>query len=196
MSAQKKNIFYSWRVLLASIGLMSFYILPLLPVFETSAITPQTLRWSVLVAGLLMVLLLTICVKYTPSTNQDLSLLNSNNFIMNVRKETASQLWLSIQKNPPLIIFFLSFVFYVMTLFNHHFCSKTVPYQWWGAVKQCFIREIWTHVSLMFWKTTDFQDFRQHWFRGTWIHSFYNKYEFYIFRGPQMAGNKKMRTRT
>lgn len=109
-SAQKKNVFYSWRAFMQSVGLMCFYILPLLPVFETSAITPQTLRWSALVAGCLLVVLLTICVKNTPASNKHFSQPSDNNFAKIIEKESASGLWLCIRNNPPLLQFFSSFI--------------------------------------------------------------------------------------
>ena len=119
-SAKEKNTIYSWRALMMSIGLMSFFVLPLLPIFESSAITPETLRWSALVAGVLLTVLLTICLKKLPSSNNKSQLLSgpflSESLLpgarstVKIEKESALQLWLSICNNPPLLLFFAAFI--------------------------------------------------------------------------------------
>lgn len=109
-TSQEKTTFYSWRALMSSVGLMSFFILPLLPVFETSAITPETLRWSAIVAGCLLAVLLIICITKLPSSNNESESSSRSSIIL--QKESASQLWRSIRKNTSLLLFFSSFICY------------------------------------------------------------------------------------
>lgn len=64
--SQDKSKIYSLRALAIYLGGMLFFVLPLLPFFETNEFTPQTLTWSVLAAGLLMLPLLYISAKAAP----------------------------------------------------------------------------------------------------------------------------------
>ena len=61
--AKGKNKIYSLRAVASYVGLFLFFIVPLLPFFETSEFTPTTLAWSVVIAALLMVPILYICLK-------------------------------------------------------------------------------------------------------------------------------------
>lgn len=65
-AADKSRIF-SVRSIAAYIGLLLFYLVPLMPFFESSEITPQTLKWTVVSAGLLMIPALFYCVSHTPN---------------------------------------------------------------------------------------------------------------------------------
>ena len=62
-SSEAKAKIYSFRNIANYSGWLLFYSVPLLPVFESRAITPDTLHVSVLAAGLLMVPLLLISLK-------------------------------------------------------------------------------------------------------------------------------------
>ena len=111
ISSQDNTRFYSWRTLMASIGLMAFFVLPLLPVFETTAITPETLRWSVFVAGCLLTVLVVICVRKLPASNSPIISSSSGDASeARLKKESVTQIWLSIRHNPSLLLFLLAFV--------------------------------------------------------------------------------------
>ena len=66
-SAQEKTRLFSFRAAAVYVGLIVFYAIPLLPVFETSDITPEVLRISVIMAVMVMVVCLYGCLKFTPS---------------------------------------------------------------------------------------------------------------------------------
>ena len=66
-SSKGKNKIYSWRTMSVVLGTLLFYLVPLLPFFETNEFTPQTLQWGVIAAGLLMLPALYFCVKSTPN---------------------------------------------------------------------------------------------------------------------------------
>ena len=52
------------------LGGLLFYAMPLLPWFESTEFTPETLKWSVMAAGLLMLPMLYLCVKTVPEKSQ------------------------------------------------------------------------------------------------------------------------------
>lgn len=64
---KSKNRLYSFRLCSGYIGSALFFTVPLLPIFENNDITPETLRWSVSLAILLMILSLVACIRYVPS---------------------------------------------------------------------------------------------------------------------------------
>ena len=65
-----KTKIYSMRVGAGNIGLSVFYIIPLLPLFQTSDITPETLHWCAIVGVLLILPCLTICILRVPSGHE------------------------------------------------------------------------------------------------------------------------------
>ena len=65
-TSQEKTKIYSLRAAAGWIGMLLFYMVPFLPMFETQAFTPQTLYWAVLGTGCLMLPLLYLCVRTTP----------------------------------------------------------------------------------------------------------------------------------
>ena len=81
-TAQAKNKIFSIRNMTFYSGLLLFYAMPLLPIFETRDITPETLKVSVISASLLMFPLLVICLKFTPDSGfsqvRNQTLLGSN----------------------------------------------------------------------------------------------------------------------
>lgn len=106
-SSEDKNKIYSLRALAVSIGLMLFFAVPLLPFFGSSDFTPETLSWSVVLAGILMVPCLYICVKSVP---------NGNAISPNPRRHKPSKrerlknIMRLIVGNKPFLIFIAAFV--------------------------------------------------------------------------------------
>ena len=68
--SREKNRVYGLRSLFVFIGTLLFYTMPLLPWFDTNEFTPETLKWSVLVAGSCMLPLLYFSIKTLPSSKQ------------------------------------------------------------------------------------------------------------------------------
>ena len=64
--SNEKTKIYSLRTMASYIGLALFYCLPLFPIFETTDVTPETLKWSVLLAISLMFPLMIFCVYKAP----------------------------------------------------------------------------------------------------------------------------------
>ena len=65
-SAQDKTQLYSYRAAAVYTGLIMFYMVPFLPVFDSRDITPEVLRFSAVLAVILMVVCLYICLLMTP----------------------------------------------------------------------------------------------------------------------------------
>ena len=68
--SREKNRVYGLRSLFVFIGTLLFYTMPLLPWFGTNEFTPETLKWSVFVAGTLMLPLLYLSIKAVPDTQK------------------------------------------------------------------------------------------------------------------------------
>ena len=62
----EKNKIYSFRALSVNIGLLLFYLVPLLPFFETNEFTPQSLLWTAVSACVLMLIALYYCIRLVP----------------------------------------------------------------------------------------------------------------------------------
>ena len=73
LNSKDKNKIYSFRNSTNYAGQLLFYAVPLLPFFETSEITPETLKVSVIIACILMLPLLYWCLKTTPDSGYGLS---------------------------------------------------------------------------------------------------------------------------
>ena len=108
-SAEEKSTYYGCRAFMASVGLMAFFVLPMLPVFETSAITPETLHLSVFVAGGLLLILLSFCMKYLPK-GYPANIKNPSQNVRSSTKKSLRSLWLSVHHNGPLKLFFVAFI--------------------------------------------------------------------------------------
>lgn len=103
-SSQGKNKIYGLRSLSAFLGKLLFVMMPLLPIFETNEFTPQTLEWSVIVSGVVMLPLLYLCLKNVPNGNTRLV----------SRRTTKENLWTlfsAVSHNKPYLIFLLAFFF-------------------------------------------------------------------------------------
>ena len=63
-----RNKLYSFLALGLFLGTLLFFVVPLLPLFESTEFTPVTLAWAVFFAGLCMLPALYLCAKYVPDT--------------------------------------------------------------------------------------------------------------------------------
>ena len=109
-SSKDKSTIYSFRSIGIFLGGSLFYLVPLLPVFETRDVTPITLKWSALSSGLLMIVTLFICMKYTP--NGFVKKLTPEDFTDKMRPRGVKVMLYSVFKNRALCIFLSCYVFY------------------------------------------------------------------------------------
>ena len=99
-SAQDNNSVYGLRAVLGLLGVLPFYAIPLLPWFESTEFTPQVLQWSAVIGGSLMLVMLYLCVRYTP--NQLASPANETQ--QPGQREKARVVLASIVGNSPLLV--------------------------------------------------------------------------------------------
>jgi len=100
--SREKNTIYGVRSFCIFLGALLFFVMPLLPWFETSEFTPETLKWSVLAAGLLVLPLLYLCIRYVP--NQRQPSLTDTHRGGTPNKETLSVVLCAVYANKPLLI--------------------------------------------------------------------------------------------
>ena len=101
--SREKNRVYGLRSFFGFFGTLLFFAMPLLPFFETSEFTPETLKWSVIVAGVLMLPMLIICIKTVPSGGQG-GLQNHPLNHSKAKKESLRSVLRSIVANKPLLV--------------------------------------------------------------------------------------------
>lgn len=99
--SQEKNKIYSMRYVFVYLGSLLFYVIPLLPMFDTNEITPDTLKWSVVIAGVIIVPLMYFSVKIIPNP-QAIKICNQKDVSTPVNKVTGfNKTLISIIANKP-----------------------------------------------------------------------------------------------
>lgn len=168
-SGLDKSRAYSFRAALAYLGLVLFYSVPLLPFFESKEITPETLRISVIAAGLVLLPLLYVCITYTPSHSLVVPFVPEKRGSKAVVEkktimESNARLFHSIVKNKPLILFFISFLFYglgtglwygVIFLYVDSYLNmgeQFAPMFLFAFVVGILVTPIWYKLSVLFGK--------------------------------------------
>ena len=105
---REKTQTYNLRTAAGFTGLVLFYAIPLLPWWETSDITPETLSFSAIVSGILMLPLLYLCMKKVPNGRCDRAVKPQQ---QNRPKVSITLRFDYLLKNKPLIIFLCAFIF-------------------------------------------------------------------------------------
>ena len=120
-SSKDKTKIYSFRNVAGYAGLLLFYIIPLLPIFETREITPKTLHASVIGAATLMLPFLYYFIKATPNPDEKLSVLQRkgpDDTSISIKspsteKRISFRLFLnSVVNNKPFLIFAGVYIFF------------------------------------------------------------------------------------
>lgn len=97
--SREKTKIYSLRAACVFLGTLVFYSVPLLPFFETGEITPDTLKWSVSLAILVMLPLLYFCIKVVPD----------GGIFSPHKKNIGNPLWRVLISNRPLLLFLCAY---------------------------------------------------------------------------------------
>ena len=103
--SQSRNRIYSFRLFGLFFGQLLFYSVPLLPFFSSNEFTPETLKWSVFAAGLIMLPLLYICVSTTPNGHNKSTALNQQQL-------SVWSLLPTLLSNKPFLLFVGMFSFF------------------------------------------------------------------------------------
>ena len=101
--SQDRNRIYSFRLFGVFLGQLLFYSVPLLPFFASDEFTPQTLTWSVFIAGLIMLPLLYLCITVTPNGQKKPVSLN--------RQQSVWSLLSALLSNTPFLLFLAMYSF-------------------------------------------------------------------------------------
>lgn len=110
---QEKNQTYNLRTAAGYSGLVLFYSLPLLPIWETSEITPETLKFSAVLSGFLILPLLYFSMKKVPN-GRCYKVNNSQSdkkYVGHRKKQEVIKVIKSVVYNKPLLLFLGAFVF-------------------------------------------------------------------------------------
>lgn len=86
-STQKGGV-YSFRIGAGYFGLVLFYSIPLLPFFESNAITPETLRFCGIAGPLTLLLLLALSLRITPNNRLSFDHVRPRNQMVRTSKKT------------------------------------------------------------------------------------------------------------
>lgn len=100
-NSSERAKFYSFRQLAGYIGAIIFFSIPLLPIFETTDVTPDSLKFSVIAVCLVMVPLLYLCIKNVPN----------GHWLQTEKTDNHRAVFYSIVRNRPLLIFTGVFLF-------------------------------------------------------------------------------------
>ena len=120
-SSSDRSLIFSFRTIAMYIGMVLFFSIPLMPFFETNAITPETLRISVILAGSLMILLLSYSmlmtpeIKYASSAKKRLTNLKTSRSSGESSRKTI-EVYAAIRfviANKPLLLFILTYLFLI-----------------------------------------------------------------------------------
>lgn len=116
-----KNRIYGIRIFGVFIGYIFFFAIPLMPIFEVDSFTPKTLKWSVILAGLLMIPSLLLCCILAPSRTIDSKVVGKNDLSQSYNSAChkgdfdpinhAARLIKLIISNIPFRYFIISFLF-------------------------------------------------------------------------------------
>lgn len=110
--SHEKTKIFSFRTAAGYLGLVLFYMIPLSPFFETSDITPETLRWSAISAGVLLCPTLYYCIRTVPSVRSIPSGEQKSSLSYSRGKKNRKLLFQAIAKNKPFLIFLGVYIFY------------------------------------------------------------------------------------
>ena len=104
---------FSFRSIASLSAPMIFFIIPLLPVFETTEVTPETLKYAVYLSWVLMPLCLWICMRWVPNAPVDHSVKVSIHALEQSQQLSKKQRFLKvaglITGNRPLLVFYIAF---------------------------------------------------------------------------------------
>ena len=101
------GLLYGWRALSVFLGSLLFYAMPLLPIFDDNAFTPQTLQWSVVAAAFLMFPALFFMSRVPNTINIEIDNHSHNSC---EEKEQLGSILVSLGGNTPLKFFLVAFL--------------------------------------------------------------------------------------
>lgn len=106
-----RNRLFAYRALAMNLGFLLFFSLPQLPIFITAEFTPDTMKLTVLIAGLLLLPSLYICARFAPNSHQ-YQVSESASIERKTRSgQHKNELIRAFLKNMPFVLFMCAFFF-------------------------------------------------------------------------------------
>lgn len=115
LTSSDKSSIYSYRTIAVFLGQSFFYVIPMLPFFETQEITPKTLQVSMISAAVLTVLFSLICIKFTPdgvAVSVTRASINLPNRCARQKLQSLRVFIRTMFSNRPFVVFMGSYIFY------------------------------------------------------------------------------------
>ena len=104
----ERTILFTILVFVRKIGMLLFYSIPFLPLFETNEITPETLRVSVVVGAVVLLLGLFCAMKYAPSGSPPA--LAEKDATRKAKSAAFKDMYDAIKRNRPFQLFTLTYM--------------------------------------------------------------------------------------
>ena len=101
---------YAVRAGFMFFGILLFYALPQLPMFESTEFTPQVLRWAVIIAAVMLIPSLYLSLKYVPNSLEKICNQNNISRSHELGKTSIFVLWNSVKCNKPFLLFLGAFI--------------------------------------------------------------------------------------
>ena len=110
-SSHEKNQTYLLRTATGYVGMALFYCIPLLPIWGTTEITPEILKFFAIVSGLLMLPLLYFCMKRVPDGRRYHEEISAVGKSGRLNQAAFRPIVNEMIHNRPLLLFFGAFLF-------------------------------------------------------------------------------------
>lgn len=118
-TSESKAKIYSFRNMASYLGWLFFYSIPLLPLFDSNEVTPDTIKVSVLMASIMMLMFLWLCMREsyadTKCSNSIKKLQAQKLTTVRSKKKKILRFLSSLFSNKPLLIFITAYLFMVMS---------------------------------------------------------------------------------
>ena len=163
-TSEDKTLVFSMAGIVGSVGGAMFYVLPLLPFFVTTEITPQILKASVLLGALILVPGIFLALKFVPSGPAHQPLAQTEGEPVATLAQQVKALLVALYHNKPFVILMLTvmcsgigtgmwlglFFIFVDTFLNlgPQFAELSV----WGMVMGAVAIPIWYRLAIRWGK--------------------------------------------
>lgn len=108
--SKQRMLLFSLLALANKCGSLLFFLLPLLPIFSSSEVTPQVLKLCVLVGALILVPGIYCMIKFVPDGRVPVGV--NNQLVNKSFREKSTHLFQTLWKNKPFVIYIAAYSFF------------------------------------------------------------------------------------
>lgn len=169
-TTSEKTLIFSFLAVAQQGGMLLFYLVPLLPLFASSEITPETLRVSAIFGGVLLLPGLYMALKYVPNGRSSVSKLAlSTEADQRTLKTKFLEMCIALWANKPFLIFVLAYMclglavgiwsalFFIYVDIYLGMGNIFAEISLFGVIGALFVTPFWYYLSLRWGK------------RNTWL---------------------------